>query len=75
MIFIHCQNCNRKLLKVGKFDQLSIKCQRCKALNHLSVENALSENHEFQTKEVTTRGNKSISSSTAPIYRAKAIFS
>ncbi|MBS9779668.1 MAG: Com family DNA-binding transcriptional regulator [Moraxellaceae bacterium] len=47
MKFIKCQNCNKTLLKIGTFNQLSIKCTRCKTINYLSVENTPSENHEF----------------------------
>lgn len=57
MQFISCQECGKKLLKIGNFDKLSIKCSRCKTINHLSVQNALSEDHESQTKEGNTRGH------------------
>ncbi len=57
MKFLTCQNCTRKLLKIGYFDQLSIKCPRSKTLNYLSVQNALSEDHESQIKEGSTRGH------------------
>ncbi|MFB2538797.1 Com family DNA-binding transcriptional regulator [Acinetobacter sp. c3-l95] len=52
MKFILCQNCSKKLLKIGHFDNLSIKCPRCKILNHLSVMNALPEAQEAQSNGV-----------------------
>ncbi|WP_131669847.1 Com family DNA-binding transcriptional regulator [Psychrobacter pygoscelis] len=55
MKFISCHECGKKLLKIGIFDQLSIKCSRCKTLNHLSVQNTLSEDHESQYKRGKTR--------------------
>lgn len=57
MKFIQCQNCDRKLLKIGKFDMLSIKCPRCKTINHLSVENAKPEVHEAPTHNGETCGS------------------
>ena len=36
MRFILCTNCNKKLLKIGNFDKLSIKCARCKTINAYS---------------------------------------
>lgn len=60
MKFISCQECGKKLLKIGSFDKLSIKCSRCKTINHLSVQNAANfsrtEDHESQTKEGISRG-------------------
>lgn len=57
MKFISCQNCYRKLLKIGVFDELSVKCPRCKNINHImSVTNAPSEDHESQTSKDNTRG-------------------
>ncbi len=56
MKFITCQNCGKKLLKIGQFDSLSIKCSRCKTLNHLSVKNALQEAHEAQINQGNPRG-------------------
>lgn len=43
MNWIKCHTCNKTLLKIGLFDELAIKCLRCKTINHLSVKNALSE--------------------------------
>lgn len=57
MKFIQCQNCDRKLLKIGKFDELSIKCPRCKTINHLSVTNAKPEVHETPTSGVNHGSN------------------
>ena len=57
MKFLTCQNCTKKLLKIGNFDYLSIKCSRCKTLNYLSVQNATSEDHESQTKQGQPRGH------------------
>ena len=58
MHFISCQECGKKLLKIGNFDKLSIKCSRCKTINHLSVQNALSEDHESQIQiKGNTRGH------------------
>lgn len=60
MKFITCQNCGKKLLKIGAFDSLSIKCPRCKTLNHLSVMNAANfgiiEAHEAHTTQGIPRG-------------------
>lgn len=58
MNFIRCQNttCRKNLLKIGHFDELSIKCSRCKTLNHLSVKNAPREDQESQTSG-NTRGS------------------
>ena len=43
MRFILCTNCSKKLLKIGNFDKMSIKCGRCKTVNayneNLSVQN------------------------------------
>ncbi|WP_201510446.1 Com family DNA-binding transcriptional regulator [Psychrobacter aquaticus] len=60
MKFLNCQNCTKKLLKIGKFDHLSIKCPRCKTINYLSVQNATPEDHESQTKEGSTRGHNQV---------------
>ncbi|WP_199508632.1 MULTISPECIES: Com family DNA-binding transcriptional regulator [unclassified Psychrobacter] len=57
MKFISCQECNKKLLKIGNFDRLSIKCPRCKTLNHLSAVSATSEDRESQTKQGQPRGH------------------
>lgn len=58
MKFISCQNCYRKLLKIGMFDELSIKCPRCKNINHImSVTNAPFEDHESLNTIGATRGN------------------
>lgn len=43
MNLIKCRSCGRLLAKIGNFNDLEIKCPRCKALNLLSVKNALSE--------------------------------
>lgn len=60
MKYLNCQNCTKKLLKIGKFDQLSIKCSRCKTINYLSVQNAIPEDHESQIKEGYTRDHTQI---------------
>ncbi len=49
MQLIRCKSCN-KLLAKAVYKQLEIKCTRCKTINFLSVENALSERQECQTK-------------------------
>ncbi|STZ07220.1 Mu-like prophage protein Com [Moraxella caprae] len=36
MRFLFCQNCNKKLLQVDCFDNIAIKCNRCKQINHFS---------------------------------------
>lgn len=68
MNFIRCQNttCRKNLLKIGHFDELS------KTLNHLSVKNAPSEDHESQTLGNTRGNHKNLSSSSATICRSKA---
>lgn len=65
MKFIQCQNCDRKLLKIGKFDELSIKCPRCKTINHLSVTNAKPEVHETPEYNGETCGSNQANSQTA----------
>lgn len=34
---IRCGTCQRLLAKAGHFDQLQIKCPRCRAINHLKA--------------------------------------
>lgn len=57
MKFLTCQNCTKKLLKIGNFDCLSIKCPRCKTLNYLSALSAIPEDHESQIKQGQPRGH------------------
>ena len=57
MQFISCQECGKKLLKIGNFDRLSIKCPRCKTLNHMSAVSATSEDRESQITEGKSRGH------------------
>lgn len=38
---IRCEACSRKLAE-GEFIRLAIKCPRCKTLNHLNAESAMS---------------------------------
>ena len=72
MRFIACHNCAKKLLKIRSFDELSIKCPRYKTLNHLSVMNAPSEDHESQLNQGATRGSKQTATQSTPaIYRTK----
>ena len=40
---VNCRSCGRLLAKIGNFNDLEIKCPRCKAFNVLSVENASPE--------------------------------
>lgn len=70
MKFINCQNCSKKLLKIGQFDSLSIKCSRCKTLNHLSVTNAPQEAHEAHITQGNPRG-KTLQQSPSALYRAE----
>ncbi|WP_083932674.1 Com family DNA-binding transcriptional regulator [Psychrobacter lutiphocae] len=75
MNFLNCNSCGKKLLKIRTFDELSIKCPRCKTLNYLSVKNAKPEDHESHNLEDKTRGQsktKAIQQSTATIRRSKA---
>ncbi len=76
MNFIRCQNttCRKNLLKIGHFDELSIKCSRCKNINTFSnVKNVPSEDHESQTILGKTRGNaQNLSSSSATVHWSKA---
>lgn len=69
MKFVLCQNCNKKLLKIGRYDYLSIKCHRCKTVNFLSVENAKPETLEVQNLQGVSYGNqdKSLQQSTPAI--------
>lgn len=50
---IYCgnANCHKKLLEIGAFDRLSVKCPRCKQITTLSVMNALPERHERPHKD------------------------
>lgn len=49
MKFIKCQNCDRKLLKIGHFDELQVKCPRCKTMNNYqNATSVFSEVHEAQ---------------------------
>ncbi|WP_230660414.1 Com family DNA-binding transcriptional regulator [Psychrobacter sp. I-STPA10] len=61
MKFIKCQNCGKKLLKIGVFDNLSIKCSRCKIINTMSVKHAANpstiEAHEALIQKGQPRGN------------------
>lgn len=74
MNFIRCQNenCRKNLLKIGHFDELSIKCSRCKTLNHLSIKNAPREDQESQIVGNTRGNHKNLSSSSATIHWSKA---
>lgn len=38
---IRCEACSRKLAE-GEFIRLAIKCPRCKTLNHLNAQSAMS---------------------------------
>nr|WP_236200235.1 Com family DNA-binding transcriptional regulator [Pseudomonas pseudonitroreducens] len=38
---IRCGGCNRLLARAGLFDQIQIKCPRCRTLNHLKAESLL----------------------------------
>ncbi|WP_152411827.1 Com family DNA-binding transcriptional regulator [Moraxella macacae] len=66
---VNCRSCGRLLAKIGSFNNLEIKCPRCKAFNVLSVKNALSE-----AQETPITGNiddQSISKSTPTVRGAK----
>ncbi|PNK59470.1 Com family DNA-binding transcriptional regulator [Psychrobacter sp. FDAARGOS_221] len=70
---IRCKSCN-KLLAKARYQQLEIKCPRCKLLNKLSVRNALQEDHESHTIQVKTRGQsntQAIQQSTNSVCRSK----
>lgn len=77
MKFLTCQNCNKKLLKIGTFYSLSIKCPRCKTLNHLSVMNAAIlgktlEVHETHLTNGDPRGHtQNLQQSPTAIHRAE----
>lgn len=51
MEHIKCNSCDRLLLKIGHFDNLEIKCPRCKTLNYLSVKNALPDCQEQRMRQ------------------------
>lgn len=72
MKIIRCQICVKLLAKSGKFDNLQIKCPRCKTLNHfsLSATSATPEVHETPSDK-GARDDKSIPKSTPTIRRAK----
>nr|WP_208738811.1 Com family DNA-binding transcriptional regulator [Pseudomonas daroniae] len=38
---IRCGGCNRLLARLGRFDQIQIKCPRCGVLNHMKAESLL----------------------------------
>lgn len=58
MRFICCQNCNKKLLKIGQYDELAIKCPRCKTINHLSVQNAANAGNEAHEALQSIQGER-----------------
>lgn len=56
MKFIICQSCNKKLLKIGHFDNLQVKCPRCKAINNYqNATSVQSEVHETPNLNGETR--------------------
>ena len=73
MHFISCQECGKKLLKIGNFDKLSIKCSRCKTINHLSVENAANfSNTEDHESQIQIKGNTRGHTQKDPKYRPQS---
>ena len=36
-----CGSCRRLLAKIGRYDEIQIKCPRCGAFNHLKAESLL----------------------------------
>lgn len=56
MEHIKCNSCDRLLLKIGHFDEIEIKCPRCKTLNYLSVKNALPDCPEQQWDKTSVTG-------------------
>lgn len=59
MKFISCQSCNKKLLKIGHFDNLQVKCPRCKAMNNYqNATSVQSEVHETPTNGVNHGSNQ-----------------
>ena len=56
MEHIKCNSCDRLLLKIGHFDEIEIKCPRCKTLNYLSVKNALPDCLEQKWDKTSVTG-------------------
>jgi phage FluMu protein Com len=52
---VKCRSCSKLLAKIGRYDQLEIKCPRCKTLNYLSVTNAPLEHQECLTEQEDER--------------------
>lgn len=51
MQVIKCRCCYKLLAKIGQFDQVEIKCPRCKSFNvYMSTVSALSECREHQNQ-------------------------
>ncbi|MBK0062397.1 MULTISPECIES: Com family DNA-binding transcriptional regulator [unclassified Acinetobacter] len=59
---IKCKSCGRLLFKIGRFDELEVKCPRCKTLNYLSVTNATKDCHEqpVERSDATGQTNQSV---------------
>lgn len=66
---VNCRSCGRLLAKIGNFNDLEIKCPRCKAFNVLSVKNALSE--VLRDSSTGNLDEQSTSQSTPTICGAK----
>lgn len=54
---IKCTECNRKLANIGQFTYISIKCQRCKAVNTLRTESSRLERQERHNSEINDDAN------------------
>lgn len=66
---VNCRSCGRLLAKIGSFNDLEIKCPRCKAFNVLSVKNALLE--VPRDSSIGNLDDKGIPKSTPAIRGAK----
>lgn len=52
---IHCQHCHKKLLLIGHFDKLSIKCNRCKHINNYQQTNFECHEHLARAPRVPSK--------------------
>ena len=58
---IRCGNC-RRLLAKGEASDLTIKCPRCGAINHVRTTSSKPEGHRASTQETLCGQNKTVSS-------------
>lgn len=54
-----CGGCHRLLAKIGRYDEIQIKCPRCGALNHLKAA-SLSIDRPARHDEGSTHGKSAL---------------